>query len=81
MEKKNSYGNGRSPIVSVIIPVYNCIEYLGQAIDSVIVQNVPVEIIVVNDSPWQDLTEFIKPYQERTNLVLIVNEQDRKSVV
>lgn len=76
MKTYKNYGSGSPPIVSVIIPVYNCIEYLGQAIDSVIAQEVPVEIIVVNDSPWQDLTEFIQPYKERTNLVLIVNEQN-----
>ena len=38
------------PLISVIIPVYNCERYLGAAIESVLAQNWrPIEIIVVDD--------------------------------
>ncbi len=37
-------------LISVIIPVYNCENYLGQAIESALAQTyTPIEIIVVND--------------------------------
>lgn len=40
----------KRPLVSVIIPVYNCEQYVAQAIESVLKQNYrPIEIIVVDD--------------------------------
>ena len=37
------------PLVSVIMPVYNGEKYIGKAIRSVLEQNVPVEILVIDD--------------------------------
>lgn len=38
------------PLVSIIIPVYNVESYIGQCVDSVILQNYPnIEIILVDD--------------------------------
>ena len=35
--------------VSVIIPVHNGADYIAQAIDSALIQDVPLEIIIVED--------------------------------
>lgn len=42
--------HGSPPAVSIVIPVYNGSDYLGQAIDSALEQTYPnVEVLVVND--------------------------------
>ena len=48
-----------SPLVSVIIPAYNCTAFICQALDSALAQDVPVEIIVVNDCS-QDCPMWLK---------------------
>lgn len=53
-----------TPSISVVIPVYNCWNLLGEAIDSVIAQNVPVlEVLVINDgSSDGDYQYFARTY-------------------
>jgi len=51
------------PLVSVIIPCYNYAEYLGDAIESILVQTYPnVEIIVVNDGSTDNTSEVARKY-------------------
>jgi len=40
--------------VSVIIPCYNYGQYVGEAVDSALAQDMPVELIVVNDGSRDD---------------------------
>ena len=40
------------PLVSVVIPVFNCQAYIAEAVDSALAQDYPnTEVIVVNDGP------------------------------
>ncbi len=49
-----------SPLVSVIIPTYNCAKYIGRAIQSVINQHYrSFEIIVVDDGSMDDTSHVI----------------------
>ena len=48
-ERKKTDGRTPEPVVSVIIPVYNGERFLSQAVDSALAQQVPLEILVIND--------------------------------
>ena len=39
-----------SPTVSVIMPAHNAEKTIGQAIESVLLQTVPLELLIINDS-------------------------------
>lgn len=52
--------------VSVIIPFYNRIDWLEQAVASVFNQTYSnIEVIVVNDGSSEDLSDFLDKYSEK----------------
>lgn len=55
-----------SPLISVIIPAYNCAKYLPEAIDSVLAQDYPrVELIVIDDGSSDDTPRVLAAYHDR----------------
>ena len=51
------------PEVSVIIPFYTGVDWLSEAVDSVLLQTFKdYEIIVVNDGSPENMTEFLTQY-------------------
>lgn len=60
--------------ISVIIPVYNGEKYLKKAIDSVLYQTVPCEIIVVDDGSKDRTAEFVRSYVEAGKVRCLFNE-------
>ncbi|MBQ8858132.1 MAG: glycosyltransferase family 2 protein [Lachnospiraceae bacterium] len=63
-------------LVSVIIPTYNCEKYICQAIDSALSQQVPLEIIVINDCSTDATEEVIKTYSSNEAIRYYKNEQN-----
>ena len=61
----------RMPEVSVVMPVYNGEKYIRQAIESVFIQDVSLELLVIDDGSWDGTAGILKEYEGR----------DRKSVV
>lgn len=56
--------------VSVIIPFYNHLDWLNEAIESVLSQTYPIhEIILVNDGSKEDLTEFLAKYGDKITYI------------
>lgn len=62
-----------SVCVSVVIPAFNCAKYIDKAIDSVLRQNVPLEVIVVNDCSPDNLDEVMRKYTDLENVIYIKN--------
>ena len=56
----------KQPLVSVIIPFYNGVDWLEEAVQSVLNQTYKnIEILVVNDGSKEDMTHFLGKYQGR----------------
>lgn len=59
-----------TPLVSVIIPVYNAAAYLRETIDSVLAQLYPnIEVLVVDDGSTEDLSRIVAAYGDRVRYV------------
>lgn len=54
-----------SPSVSIIIPAYNHADYLARAIDSVLAQDYPVELIVLDDGSTDATREVLAKHTGR----------------
>lgn len=54
--------------ISVVIPVYNGSQYITRAIDSVLEQNLPVEIYIIDDCSSDQLYQALEPYQQLKNI-------------
>jgi glycosyltransferase involved in cell wall biosynthesis len=54
-----------SPLVSVIMPVYNCENYLNEAIDSILSQSfINFEFLIINDGSTDDSGKIINNYSD-----------------
>lgn len=65
------------PLVSVVIPAYNCGRYIRQAVDSVYRQQVPLELIVVDDHSTDDTEERLEAYMPRPDFHYVKNEANQ----
>lgn len=63
-------------LVSVIIPAYNCSKYISMALDSALAQDVPMEIIVINDCSADDLDRVMEKYLPCPQVRYLKNEQN-----
>lgn len=63
---KNISFQKRYPLISVIIPTYNRVGYLKEAIESVLQQSYPeIELIVVDDGSTDGTRELVASYDQR----------------
>ena len=63
-------------LVSVVMPAYNCAASIGDSIESVLCQDVPLELIVVNDRSPDDLDAAMAKYLMDERVVYVTNEKN-----
>src|SRR6476646_154229 len=63
MASKPIETTGRTPLVSVVIPSFNCAAYISRAIQSVLSQTMDdLDLIIVDDGSIDDTLSTVKPY-------------------
>lgn len=66
-----------APLISVIIPVYNCENYVGEAIDSVLNQPYGnIRIVLVDDGSWDSSPEICDRYVSQNKRVHVIHQQN-----
>lgn len=63
-------------LVSVVMPAYNCAGTIGDSIASVLSQEVPLELIVVNDRSPDGLDDAMVPWLSDRRVVYVTNEEN-----
>lgn len=69
---------GKQDLVSIVLPVYNQAQYLGDAIDGVLGQTYPdLELIIVNDGSTDGVERVLERYRGVPN-VTVINQSNQK---
>ena len=63
-------------LVSVIVPAHNSTRYIRQALDSALAQDVPLEILVIDDCSQDNLAEVMEEYRQYPQVRYIRNEKN-----
>ncbi len=64
------------PLVSVVIPAYRCRQSIKKAIDSVLIQKVKLEILVLDDCPEDQLDQVMEEYKKDQRIRYIKNKKN-----
>lgn len=75
-ENKNYIEKLDSPILSIIVPVYNSSKYLKKCIESILSQKFKdFELIVVNDGSTDESLRIIKEFEKNDNRLHLINNE------
>ena len=67
-----------SPLISVIMPIYNVEKYLSACLDSVLAQTFQdIEIICVNDGSTDTSTEILHEYAKKDERIRIISQTNQ----
>lgn len=64
------------PLVSVIMPAYRCAGTIQKAIESVLIQKVDLELIVINDCSPDNLDEVMESYVQVPEVIYVKNQNN-----
>lgn len=67
----------QTPVLSIIVPVYNVEQYLPMCIESIIGQTVSdFELILVNDGSTDGSLTICKEYAQKDNRIIVINQEN-----
>lgn len=70
-----------SPLISVVLPAYNCASYLPQAIESILAQTLAdFQLLIVYDKSTDDTLHLIESYLARDPRIALVHGQGERLV-
>lgn len=64
------------PLFSIIVPVYNAIEFVGDTIHNLLRQDVNKEILLINDGSTDDSLQLIKQYESKYDCIKVVDKKN-----
>lgn len=71
--------DNKTPLISIIVPVYNTEKYLRRCLDSLVNQTFKdIEIIIVNDASQGNCKEIIEEYQKKDNRIKYIEHSENK---
>ena len=64
-------------LVSIIVPVYNCAQFLNRCMDSLVNQTLKdIEIICINDGSTDNSPEILQEYAAKDSRIKIINKEN-----
>jgi glycosyltransferase involved in cell wall biosynthesis len=70
-----------SPLISVVLPAYNCAPYLAQAIESILAQTLAdFQLLIIYDKSTDDTLQIIESYVARDPRIALIHAQGERLV-
>lgn len=66
----------REGMISVIIPAYNCRKTIEKAVESALIQDVPLEILVIDDGSAESIDDLMEQYATDSRVKYLKNEEN-----
>ena len=67
-----------TPLISIIVPVYNVADYLKKCLDSILHQTLKeIEVICVNDGSTDDSGAILEEYAARDDRIILVEQENK----
>lgn len=63
-------------MISVVMPAYNCRGTIEQAIDSVLIQQVSLELLVIDDGSKETIDDIMEKYRSDSRVIFLKNEKN-----